>query len=92
MTRTLVSARRKSESVDRYSWVWVLPLPDGRFRVAAIEVPKQLVDNDKCFFEEDIYTPYLKIVDTVDRIDEAVREAGVNPADLDAPWHNNFPL
>ncbi|WP_214324799.1 hypothetical protein [Nonomuraea sediminis] len=92
MTRALVSARRESDSADRYSWVWVLPLPDGRFRVAAIEVPKQIVDDDECFFEEDMLTPYLKIVDTIDQIDEAVREAGVDPVDLNAPWHNDFPL
>ncbi|WP_162794608.1 hypothetical protein [Nonomuraea lactucae] len=60
--------------------------------MAAIEVPKQLVDNDASFFEEDMVTPYLKIVDTVEQVDTAVMEAGVDPEDLNAPWHNDFPL
>ncbi|MBQ1073765.1 hypothetical protein KBX06_11435 [Micromonospora sp. C31] len=92
MTKALVSARRPSGSGDCYSWVWVLPAPDGRFRVAAIEVPKQLVDDDACFCEEDMRTPYLRIVDEVGEVDAAVREAGVDPEQLDAPWNNGFPL
>ncbi|MCZ7420753.1 hypothetical protein O7605_14635 [Verrucosispora sp. WMMA2121] len=92
MTKALVSARRSSSSGDCYSWVWVLPLPDGRFRVAAIEVPKQLVDDDVCFFEEDMSTPYLKVVDEIGEVDAAVLEAGVDPEQLDAPWKNDFPL
>jgi hypothetical protein len=92
MTKALVSARRSSGSPDSYSWVWVLPLRDGRFRVAAIEVPKRLVDNDISFYEEDFDTLYLKIVPDIAEVDAAVREAGVDPNDLDAPWHNNFPL
>jgi hypothetical protein len=92
MLRQLVSARRNSSSPQNYSWVWVLPLPDGRFRIAAIEVPKELIDADRCFFEEDMVTPYLKVVDTVDQVDAAACEAGVDPENLDAPWHNDFPL
>lgn len=92
MTKALVSARRQSSSQNSYSWVWVLPLPDGRYRIAAIEVPKRLVDDDICFFEDDIETPYLKIVDEIGRIDAAVLEAGVDPDQLDAPWNNDFPL
>ncbi|MEH1129195.1 hypothetical protein [Micromonospora sp. CPCC 206061] len=92
MTKALISARRPSGSDESYSWVWVLPLPDGRFRVAAIEVPKQLVDNDVCFFEEDMETLYLKIVDEIGEVDAAVLEAGVDPGQLDAPWNNDFPL
>jgi hypothetical protein len=37
-------------------------------------------------------TPYLRIVGEIDDIDAAVREAGVDPGELDAPWHNDFPL
>jgi hypothetical protein len=92
MTKALISARRQSGSPDSYSWVWVLPLKDGRYRIAAIEVPKDLVDNDVCFFEEDFRTPYLKIVSDISEIDAAVLEAGVDPEELDAPWHNDFPL
>lgn len=92
MTKALISARRASGTPYTYSWVWVLPLPDGRYRVAAIEVPKHLVDNDTCFFEEDFETPYLKVVSELPEVDAAVREAGVDPEELDAPWQNNFPL
>jgi hypothetical protein len=58
--------------------------------VAAIEVPKQLVD--ECFAEDDITRPYLRIVDDVEQVDAAVQEAGADPEELDAPWHNDFPL
>ena len=92
MTRGPVSARRPSGSPDTYSWVWVLPIPDGRYRVAAIEVPKELVENNVSFFEDDMRTVYLRILDSLDGIDDAVREAGVDPDELDAPWHNDFPL
>jgi hypothetical protein len=92
MTKAPISARRRSSSPERYSWVWVLPLRDGRYRVAAIEVPKQLIDSDACFFEQDMNTPYLKIVEELTAIDAAVREAGADPEELDAPWNNDFPL
>lgn len=92
MTRAPVSARRQSSSIDAYSWVWVLPLPDGRYRIAAIEVPKRLVDEDICFFEDDMTTPFLKIVNDLAEVDAAVMEAGVDPEQLDAPWNNDFPL
>jgi hypothetical protein len=91
MSKRLVSARRAGPA-GSYSWVWVLPLPDGRFRVAAIEVPEQLVDDDVCFAEEDMRTPYLRIVDEVGEVDAAVREAGADPEALDTPWSNDFPL
>jgi hypothetical protein len=92
MTKAQISARRPSSDPDRYSWVLVHPLPDGGFRVAAIEVPKHLVDQDICFHDGDFRTPYLKIVSEISEIDAAVREAGADPDDLDAPWHNDFPL
>jgi hypothetical protein len=92
MSNGAISARRQSGDSDCYSWVWVIPLSTGQFRVAAIEVPKCLVDEDVSFFEDDFRTPFLKIVETVDEVDAAVREAGVDPADLDAPWNNDFPL
>jgi hypothetical protein len=92
MTKAPISARRRSESPESYSWVWVLPLREGGYRVAAIEVPKHLVDDDVSFFEEDFKTPYLKIVGEISDIDDAVREAGVDPDELDAPWNNDFPL
>ena len=92
MTGGAVAARRPSAQADHYSWVWVIPLRSGQFRIAAIEVPKKLVDNGACFFEEDMTTAYLKIVDTVNDVDVAVQEAGVDPEELAAPWHSDFPL
>ncbi|WP_027946821.1 hypothetical protein [Amycolatopsis taiwanensis] len=92
MTKGVIAARREAGQADHYSWVWVLPLRSGEFRVAAIEVPKDLIDNDECFFEDDMTRPYVKIVDSVDDVDHAVREAGVDPETLDAPWYSDFPL
>ncbi|MDQ2816083.1 MAG: hypothetical protein M3Z75_30635 [Actinomycetota bacterium] len=90
--RALVSARLPAAAPGVYSWVWVLPLPDGRFRVAAIEIPERLVDDDECFGEDAINTRFLRVVDDVDEVDGAVREAGGDPEELTAPWHNDFPL
>lgn len=92
MTQGSVAARRASSQEACYSWVWVVPLQSGEFRVCAMEVPKHFVDEDKSFYDEDMTTVYLKIVDSIDGIDGAVREAGVDPDDLDAPWHSDFPL
>ena len=92
MTKASIAARRESGQDDHYSWVWVVPRQDGRFRVVAIEVPKRPVDDDECFFEDDMTKPYEKIVDSIEEIDGAVRDAGVDPETLDAPWHSDFPL
>lgn len=92
MSRALVSARHEPSSPDSYGWIWVLPIPDGRFRVAVIDVPKHFVDNNEHFFEDDLTTRFVKIVDDIPGIKSAVREAGGDPEILDAPWHNDFPL
>jgi len=92
MTKASIAARREWGQEDHYSWVWVVPREDGRFRVVAIEVPKGLVDNEECFFEDDMTKPYENIVDRIEEIDDAVRDAGVDPESLDAPWHSDFPL
>ncbi|WP_143163067.1 hypothetical protein [Couchioplanes caeruleus] len=92
MSKSSIAARRESGQADHYSWVWVVPRQDGRFRVVAIEVPKHLVDNDECFFEDDMTKPYERVVDNIEEIDGAVCEAGVDPEALDAPWHSDFPL
>ncbi|MBL7498708.1 hypothetical protein I6A84_15360 [Frankia sp. CNm7] len=92
MTKAEISVRRPSSNPGCYSWVWVNPMLDGRFRVAAIEVPKHLVDEDVCFYDGDFETPYIKIVSEISEIDDAVREVGADPEELDAPWYNDFPL
>jgi hypothetical protein len=88
----LVSARLPAAGPGLYSWVWILPLPGGRFRVAAIDIPRRLIDDDECFGQDSISTRFLRIVDDVDHVDDAVREAGGDPEELTAPWHNGFPL
>ena len=92
MSKAHVSARHEAASAENYAWIWVLPTPDGRFRVALIEVPKHFVDTDQHFFEDDLTTRFLRIVDNIDEVESAVREAGVDPENLEAPWHNGFPV
>ncbi|MDT0571073.1 hypothetical protein RM704_27030 [Streptomyces sp. DSM 3412] len=92
MTKSLVSARREPESQDRYAWVWVFPLQDGTFRVSTVEIPKNLVDEDICFAEEDIERVQVAVVATLEAVDSAVSDLGVDPNSLDAPWKNDFPL
>jgi hypothetical protein len=92
MTRAAVSARHAPTADDKYAWIWVLPTPDGRFRVALIEVPRRFVDNDEYFYEDDYDTRFLRVVDSVDEVESAVHEAGGDPEDLEAPWYNEFPL
>jgi hypothetical protein len=92
MTKDLVSARKEASSADRYAWVWVTPLDDGTFRVSTVEIPKQIVDDDVCFYEPDIQRTRVATLTDVAEVDEVVRGLGVDPETLDAPWHNNFPL
>jgi len=88
----MVAARHDASSPGRYAWIWVLPLPDGRFRVALQEVPRHLVDDDEWFYDPDLTTRYDKTVDSVEEVDAAVREAGGDPGDLDVPWRNDCPF
>ncbi|KAB2339093.1 hypothetical protein [Actinomadura rudentiformis] len=92
MTKALVSARRKASSPDRYAWVWVSPLRDGTFKVSAVEIPRRLVDENICFFEDDIDRVHVGTVLKIADIDELMESLGVDPDELDAPWHNDFPL
>jgi hypothetical protein len=92
MTKSLVSARRAASSDDRYAWVWVAPLRDGTFKVSTVELAKQLVDEDVCFFEDDIDRVHVGTVAEISEVDELVRGLGVDPETLDPPWKNDFPL
>jgi len=47
---------------------------------------------DERFGEDAINTRFLRVVDDVDEVDGAVREAEGDPEELTAPWHNDFPL
>src|SRR5215510_7693373 len=92
MTRDLVSARREAARADHYAWVWVSPLDDGRFRISTVEVARGIVDNDVCFFEDDIERVHVATASDLDEVDELVRALGVDPDTLDVPWRNGFPL
>lgn len=92
MTKDLISARLDAGSLDQYAWVWVSPLRDGSFKVSTVKVPKTLVDDDVCFFEDDIERTHIGTVSAIADVDAVVSSLGVDPDDLDAPWHNGFPL
>ena len=92
MTKGLVSARRQASSADRNAWVWVAPLRDGTFKVSTVELPKGVVDEDTCFFEDDIERTHVGTVAEISEVDELVRGVGVDPDSLDPPWKNDFPL
>lgn len=92
MTKALVSARRVASSDDRYAWVWVAPLWDGAFKVSTVELPKQLVDEDACFGEDDIDRIHVGTLAAISEVDELVRGVGVDPETLDPPWKNDFRL
>ncbi len=92
MSKALVSARREASSPDRYAWVWVDPLSDGTFSVSTVEIPQQLVDEDACFFEDDIERVRIGTVRRITEVDDLVRGLGVDPDELDPPWKNGFPL
>ncbi|MCX5376757.1 hypothetical protein [Streptomyces sp. NBC_00091] len=91
MSRATVSARHDASSNELHSWVWVFPARDGTFRVSTVEIPKNLVD-DECFAEEDLSRDHIATVRELSAVDEVVRNLGVDPNSLDAPWKNDFPL
>jgi hypothetical protein len=92
MSKGALAARRSPGSPDHYSWVWVIPLPSGQYRVRTIEVPRNLVDEDECFYDEDMVIVRDEMLNSIDEIDDAVGRVGVDPQDLDAPWKSDFPL
>ncbi|MFF1919147.1 hypothetical protein ACFVW8_01025 [Streptomyces sp. NPDC058221] len=92
MSNALVSARRESRSSDSCAWVWVFPLRDGTFRISTVEIPQHLVSEDACFGEEDIERVYVATVATPEDVDDVLRDLGVDPDSLDAPWKSEFPL
>ncbi|MFB8353530.1 hypothetical protein [Streptomyces niveus] len=50
------------------------------------------MENDTCFFEEDIERVHVATVATVAEIDDVIKELGVEPGALEAPWNNDFLL
>ncbi|MFI6964949.1 hypothetical protein [Streptomyces sp. NPDC050149] len=92
MSGALVSARCDPRSPESCAWVWVFPLPGGTYRISTVEIPRYLVNEDSCFGEEDIDRVRVATVATLADVDNVVRELGVDPENLDAPWKNDFPL
>ncbi|MGY2112951.1 hypothetical protein ACW9HR_03430 [Nocardia gipuzkoensis] len=92
MLKQFVSGRCNPSSEDNYAWVWVHPTRDGRFDVSTVEISKELVDNDESVGEDQIRRTDLGVVEEISQVDELLKRHGMNPDDLDAPWHNNFPL
>lgn len=90
--RCPVTARLAVSDSGTSSWIWVLPTPDGRIRVARIVVPKELAESGGFFAEDDYETAEVVYVGSVDDVDDAVRNLGGDPDLLDSPWRNDFPL
>jgi hypothetical protein len=90
--RQPVTQKLEDPGPDACSWIWVLPVPDGRIRIARIVVPRHLADTGEWFGEEDVTTESVRFVDHVDRVDDVVRGLGGDPDALESPWRNDFPL
>ncbi|WP_136518142.1 hypothetical protein [Cellulomonas telluris] len=87
-----VTQRLPTPDTERATWIWVLPVPDGRIRVAAVAVARELVDSGACFAEDDVRTESVTFVDRVDDVDAIVVALGGDPSGLESPWRNEFPL
>lgn len=93
MSRADVTARRDAVDADCASWVWVIPLGSGGgFRIRAFEVRRELLINDDDIYDGNMAIVYDEVVETIDEVDRSVAAAGADPADLAAPWNNDFPL
>ncbi len=92
MSKSDIAASRVAGSHDALSWVWVIPLPAGGFRVRAFEVGRDLIDADACFYDDDMSIVHDEIIPSIDDIDDSIRRSGVDPDDLDAPWKCGFPV
>ncbi|MFD2688461.1 hypothetical protein ACFS5L_27000 [Streptomyces phyllanthi] len=57
-----------------------------------MEIPKHFIDEGICFAEEDIDRVQVATVATSEAVDSVVRDLGIDPDSLDAPWKNDFPL
>lgn len=92
MSRADVAAQRQASTAGHASWVWVIPLEDGNFRIRAFEVSRQLLVNDDDIYDGNMDIVYDEIVRSIDDVVRAVAAAGVDPEELGAPWHCDFPL
>jgi hypothetical protein len=92
MSKSDVAARRPSSSVGSDSWIWVIPLQSGDFRVRAFEVLRDLLIKDNDIYDGNMSIVHDETVSSIDDVDDAVIRAGVDPEELDVPWKCEFPL
>jgi len=92
MWKSIVAARRVCGSADNESWAWVIPLKAGNFRIRAFDVRRELLANADDLWDGNLSIVHDEFVATIDEVDDAVRRAGVDPEELDAPWKCDFPL
>ncbi|MET9591140.1 hypothetical protein ABZY45_09220 [Streptomyces sp. NPDC006516] len=92
MSKSDLAARRASGSVDSESWIWIIPLRSGEFRVRAFEVLRDLLVDDDDIYDGNTSIVHDETVSSLDDVDDAVIRAGVDPEELDAPWKCEFPL
>ncbi|GGN81417.1 hypothetical protein GCM10011579_067950 [Streptomyces albiflavescens] len=92
MSKSEVAARRTSSSAESESWIWVIPLRSGEFRVRAFEVLRDLLADDNDIYDGNMSIVHDEIVSSIDDVDESVIRAGVDPEELDVPWKCEFPL
>ncbi|RSS87037.1 hypothetical protein EF903_17875 [Streptomyces sp. WAC05292] len=91
MTKAGITARIAAHEPGRVAWVAVYPV-DGGFMVFTVEIPEHLADDNTCFGEESITRRNLGTFSTIEEVDGAVASLGIDPDELDAPWHNDYPL
>ena len=92
MSKSEIAARRTSSSTDSESWIWVIPLRSGEFRVRAFEVLRDLLVDGDDIYDGNMSIVHDEIVSSIDDVDDSVIRAGVDPEELDAPWKCEFPL
>jgi hypothetical protein len=92
MSKGDLAARRTPGIADNASWVWVLPLPKGGYRIRAFEVRRELLLNANDIWDGNMIDVLDEVVSSIDEIDGVVARAGVDPDDLAPPWRCDFPL
>ncbi|MEV4190717.1 hypothetical protein [Streptomyces toxytricini] len=91
MTKAGITARIAAHEPGRVAWVAVYSV-DGGFVVFTVEIPEHLADDSACFGEESITRRNVGTFPTIEEVDGAVASLGIDPDELDAPWHNDYPL
>lgn len=90
--RAPVTQRLVDPEPGTCSWLWVLPVPGGRIRIARVLVPAALAESGEWFSEDGYTTAAVTFVDSADDVDDVVRDLGGDPESLESPWRNEFPL